>query len=207
MPSIPKELKQVSGGGSVVIESAHFYAERGLDWLALLGAQIAIDLANVLTGWGAEVEQILFVDDIGNIGIEPAITHELAVLAEHGYCPSWVVYESSLVGGGQALIDQLVQSGKTKEHSGRLKLKDGFFPIQGKAGKSDHPSCEVLDAVLYQQKMQAATGAVTVLPESYFEQQTKTRKILQAIGVLTPNVLVVCHDHSGSITKTQYWGE
>lgn len=202
-----KELEQVSVGGRVVIESAHFYAEGGLDSLALLGAQIAIDLANVMTGWGTQVEHMLFVDDIGNIGVEPDIAHELAVLAEHEYYPFWVVYESSLVGAGQALIDQLVQGGKTKEHNGRLKLKYGFFPIEGKAGKSDHPSCEVLDAVLYTQKLQTATGAVTVLPESYFEQQTKTRKILQAVGVLTPRVLVVCHDHHGSITKTQYWGE
>lgn len=200
------ELKVVSSQGLVIVEAAHFYAEGGLDPLALLGAQLAIGLVNEMTGWGARVEHMLFVDDIGCKQREPDISHELASLGAIGYNPTQIVYESSLVVDGESLIGQLVQSDKTKEHSGRLKLKNGFFPIRGKAGNSNSPSCEVLDSVLYIRKLQSAQGAVTILPESYYTQQDKTRKVLQSAGVMTPNVLLVCYDQSGEITKTQYWG-
>lgn len=200
------ELKVVSSQGLVVVEAAHFYAERGLDPLALLGAQLAIDLVNEIAGWGKEVEQMLFVDDIGYKQKEPDISNELELLGGIGYTPKQIVYESSLVASGETLIGQLVRAGKTKVHGGRLKLTKGFFPLRGKAGNSNSPSCEVLDSVLYIRKLQSAQGAITILPESYYTQQDKTRKVLQSAGVMTPNVLLVCYDQSGEITKTQYWG-
>jgi len=206
-----KQMDKVyqKAGGLMVVEAAHFYAEKGVDDQALAGACVAANLLPLLVGFfDVQPEQMLLVDDIG-MKIEPfMIQAAVANLIQYGFEPKHVIYESDLMKKGEELIIGLKEKGLTKDHQGRARLKQGWIPLQGKAGITNYPSCEVLDAVLYQQKLSEWGGAITVLPHGYQEQQGKTKTIFQAVtGIKTPNILVFYHNKESEVIDVDYWGE
>lgn len=208
---LTKYLSQLveKADGLVVVEAGHFYAEEGVDDQVLAGVQVAANLLQLMVDFfSLKPDQMLLVDDIGE-KIEPfMIQAAIANLIQFGFEPEYVIYESQLVNKGKEVIESLKQKGLAKDHQGRARLKQGWIPLQGKAGIADYPACEVLDTVLYQQKLSQWAGAVTILPHGYQEQQQKTKKVLQALSnIQKPNVLVVYHNKSAEVTDIGYWGQ
>ncbi len=196
-------------GGSLVVEAGHFYAEKGVDEEVLAGVQTAASLLQLaISFFNIKPDQMVLVDDIG-VAIQPFMVQAaVANFIRFGFEQNNVVYESGLVSDGNVAIANLKAKRLTKEHKGRERLKKGWIPLQGKAGIAEHPACEVLDAVLYQRKLNQWGGAITVLPQGYQEQQQKTKIIFQAItDIQMPNALVVYHDKQAEVTEIDYWGE
>lgn len=208
-------------GGSIVLEAGHFYVKGGLDAGAIAGAQVAVQILGLLESmWGMRATTMLFVDDVinkesevgggmewGQIVQSTIVPGAIATLQMMGFPPDQVVMESELIGVGQSGIARLIEKGlaKADKGTGWAKLKDGWVPLQGKAGMSI-PSCQMLDACLYDRKLGMYGGAITVLPANYRDQQIQTRKIVQAItGVNKPNVLVLYQSVRGDVVP-EYWG-
>ena len=219
-------IKQVDvicqeASGSVVMEAAHFYVQDGLSEGVYAGTKVALDLIQLMTGFnGVNPAKMLFIDDVINKKEEMAqgvnfgqIMHSTIVpgaiemLSNLGYPPDVVVMESDLIDQGNSNIQYLLSRGLAKTHNGLAMLKSGWVRLQGKAGDQSIPSCEVLDATLYTQKLWSYGGAITILPHGYQAQQSKTKSILHAItGTHKQNVLVIYHNKNAEISDTEYWG-
>lgn len=210
-----------TAGGSVVLEAAHFYVQDGLTDGVLAGAQVAFDLIELMTTiHGLSPIKMLFIDDVVNKKAEMGsgvdfgqIIHStivpgaIGILSNMGYIPDQVVMESDLIGPGNSYIQDLLNRGLAKSYKGLVMLKNPWIRLQGKAGDQSIPACETLDATLYAQKLSSYGGAITVLPNGYQAQQSKTRSVLHAIsGVWKPNVLVIYHNNKVEISEMEYWG-
>lgn len=210
-----------SAGGSVVLEAAHFYVQDGVTDEVLAGAQVAFDLIGLMSEiHGMSPTKMLFIDDVinkkeemgfgvhfGEVLHSSIVPGAIGILSSIGYMPDQVVMESDLIGTGNSHIQDLLRRGLAKPHNGLAVLKDGWIRLQGKAGDQSIPSCEMLDATLYTQKLRSHGGAITVLPSGYQAQQGKTRSVLHALsGVQRPNVLVIYHNKKAEISQIEYWG-
>lgn len=210
-----------TAGGSVVLEAAHFYVQDGLTDEVLAGAQVAFDLIELMTGMhGFTPTKMLFIDDVinkkeemgagadfGQIIHSTIVPGAIGILSNMGYIPEQVVMESDLIGPGNSHIQDLLSRGLAKPHKGLVMLKNPWIRLQGKAGDQSIPACETLDATLYSRKLSTYGGAITVLPNGYQAQQSKTRSVLHAIsGVWKPNVLVIYHNKKAEISEVEYWG-
>lgn len=182
--------------------------------------------------------KMLFIDDVEVNLEETLLAQTwLGVLNEVGFNPQDIVYESTLINAGLSAIrdlrnreltyslneirrqrqNKLDRKGtiiisedpkRRTESSNDLLLKHGNIPLTGKAGNPSLPACEVLDAILYRQKLSQFGGAVTVLPVKYQKQQNNTKTILETfLNSHKPNIVVVYHNSRGEVTETNYWGQ
>lgn len=203
---LQKEATGADTSPPILIEAGHFYADKGPGPEAIQGISVAISLLGLLDEQRG-VLKLLFVDDLIPLSpqdLHSAVNSGITRVIDHGFKPDHTIYESELVAPAQASLDQLSLAGKTKDHKGRTMLKKGWVPLTGKGGNSRLPSCQMLDAVLYQWKLSRAGGVITVLDKSYYEQQQQTRKVLEAIGIINPNILIVLFDKNQ--VTADYWG-
>jgi hypothetical protein len=205
------EIAETIGKPPIVVEAGHFYANREPDANVEVGALLGVGVLGFLEQAGIKTSAMVFVDDLVNRPEElPGSLEQIYIqsgldkIATTGFKPSLIVNESSLIPRGDEIIRQLEIGGKTKENKGRTMLKNGWVPLTGKNGKSTLPSCQTLDAALYEQKISDHGGAVTVLEKSYARQQQQTKLVLEAMGVINPNILVLLFE--GEDVDIEYWG-
>lgn len=205
------EKAEAVGKPSIVVEAGHFYANREPDAEVETGTLLGVGVLGFLEQIGAETSTIVFVDDLVNKPEELSgppnqifIQAGLDMIANLGFKPKSIVYESQLIAEGGKIISQLELTDKTKVYKNRLMLKNGWVPLTGKNGDSTIPSCQALDAALYEQKISEHGGAITVLERSYARQQQQTKLVLEAVGIINPNILVLLFD--GQDVGIEYWG-
>lgn len=206
------EKAEVAGNPSIVVEAGHFYANREPDAEVETGTLLGVGVLGFLGQIGAETSTMVFVDDLVNKPEELSgspnqvfIQAGLNMIANLGFKPKSIVYESQLIAKGGKIISQLERTNKTKVHKDRLMLKKGWVPLTGKNGDSTIPSCQTLDAALYEQKISEHGGAITVLERSYAQQQHQTKLVLEAMGIINPNILVLLFE--GEDVDIEYWGD
>lgn len=206
------EAAEIAGKPSIAVEAGHFYANQELDAKVEAGALLGVSILGFLEEFGVETSAMIFIDDLVNKPEESSgppnqiyIQAGLDKITNSGFKPESIIYESQLIPRGAEIISQLEQAGKTKAHSDRVMLKKGWVPLTGKNGDSTVPSCQALDAALYEQKLLNHGGAVTVLEKTYAGQQLQTRLVLESIGIVHPNVLVLLF--AGENVEVEYWSD
>lgn len=205
------EAAERIGNPSIAVEAGHFYANKEPDAEVETGILLGVGVLGFLEQIGAETSTMVFVDDLVNKPEELSgppnqifIQAGLNMIANLGFKPKSIVYESQLIAKGGEIISQLERTDKTRVHKDRLMLKNGWVPLTGKNGDSTIPSCQALDAALYEQKISEHGGAITILEKSYARQQRQTKLILEAVGIINPNILVLLFD--GQDVGIEYWG-
>lgn len=221
-----KEKAIAAGNPSIIVEAGHFYGDHGVDDGVLEGVQYAMGIIEYMQN-DVSLKRMLFIDDVGNHGdgeqVVDNIRYGIAAIASLGFVPDQIILETQLVPSSRIALSDLITDGKVKsqkikvdfarDHNAssygfRDMLKDGWLPLTGKAGIQDHPSCSLIDAVLYKQKLEVHGGAVTVLTErGTHQQQRATRTILAAMGLVNPNVLVAYVASPGNTVELDYWGD
>lgn len=185
---------------STVVEAAHVYLDQAPDAEVLASATIG-GLIWSLGQLGENSAKMLFLDDLVP---NPIVTADQVVtnLAKTDFTPDMVVHESSLISQAELILKDLEVAGLTKFHqkSGKLMFKNDWFPLTGKAGNLDSPSCAVLDAALYISKLDNFQHAVTVLNQDYLQQQKQVFKVLVALGMTNASIMLAFFNHQAMDT-------
>lgn len=205
------EVAETVGKPSIGVEAGHFYANQEPNTEVEAGVLLGVSILGFLEQAEIKTSAMVFIDDVVNKPEESLAPPEqiyiqsgLGKIATMGFKPDLIVCESALIPRGDEIIRQLKMGGKTKEYKDRTMLKNGWVPLTGKNGKSTLPSCQTLDAALYEKKISEHGGAVTVLEKSYARQQQQTKLVLEAMGIINPNILVLLFE--GENVDIEYWG-
>lgn len=184
-----EEIDQINqyfqGADTVVVEAAHIYADKEPGEEQKIGAQIA---AQISAGLAARARKALLID---NLNIAQNILDKDAYLSQlkaWGFEPDDVFMEKDMVEGvleEGGLIDKIKENKSAKIKNGdgltkRIWTPDGMI---GLVKPNGIPTCAALDAVFSYRKSLIGQGCVTILPESYIDQQKTTQEILTKAGI------------------------
>lgn len=164
---------------AICVEAAHIYTNETPGDDHFFGAQIGVRIFGAISGNGARVVKMLFVDDyhpeseaaLLNL---PAYTDELGRI---GFAPDTVISESGLAEAALQLLGLL--NGQTVRRDGKICLAKPNLVLVAADGTL---SCNLLDAALYLEKFKNFDFSITVLPETYKVQQKNVRKLLKVFG-------------------------
>lgn len=173
---------------SVVIEAGHIYTDERPGLTHQIAAEIGGSLIRVLKVAGVVPVGMLFVDDYNPLSGDLNIKDYLEVLREHGFNPDRVVMESSMRDPAERLITELSVRELTKvKKDGKVLVKgEDTILLRKSRILGNGPACDALDAALYIQKRKEADVCLTVLPESYRDQQLRVKKVLALLGEQVP---------------------
>lgn len=207
----------------VEVEACHFYASQATDLGELKeSAKVANEILTHLEqkNLSVKVERSLFIDDLSNKQhIEDLLQEKIPyafpmanivnIVKQAGYQPNHIILESSKIPKAQKLLEELRTKGLTKlDQQGKVRLKSQWIALTGKAGHPSCPSCPLLDAAFYLDKLAKADIAITILPKNYKSQQAQTKEILRAVGLEKSLIVVVYFDPKNSEIQTlDYWGD
>ncbi len=191
-----------------VVECGHFYTGKPFDEGQEFGVGIGLNIAQQLEVAGLTVEKWLFVDDFHGAATE--YSAEIGQLANWSFEPNKIVSEAEQTGLALVLHDLLRLRGVIEPGQIDLPWWQGGVRLIYNHSQYTNPSCELIDASLYIEKLGPNKDrlCVTVLPDFYKEQQEKTRKILRAYGLFKPLIMVIYFDvESGILTEINNWWE
>lgn len=185
---IKKVQEHTAVASLVVVEAAHIYADQQPCAEQAVSASIAAEIGFNL---GKPMHRMLLVDDYHPMAKTLELDSYIDWLSGQGYSTDEVIMESSLVQDAQELLEQIKQSVPKKKIA--LSKGDGWKPSLGlglwtRMGKIPlltsygRPSCELLDAALYLKKSQLSETCLTILPNHYISEQSRTQAILGSIG-------------------------
>lgn len=182
---LEKISEYTKSAGNVVVEAAHIYADQEPNGEHSAGAIVA---SKVLQRVYSSTQRLLFIDDFHPQQFLLNVDSYHAWLASYGFVVDQTVFESELVPEAHLLLakikDVVVSKKKlsySKDNSSSVGLwtPRGKVPLITQGGK---PSCYLLDAALYTKKAGIGDLALTILPESYLDQQLKTLAVLRRVG-------------------------
>lgn len=196
-----EQLHEIIGktnASHALVEAAHVYVYQKVTTEHLQSAAIGAVAVNAIASAGTHVEAMLFVDDynihepVGPESYEHNKETYMTRIGEQGYLPSLFLWEKAVAQEAPQWLAAALEDKRIKQN------KKGIFLPLGSQGvlwlaKADnlgmHYSCDALDALAYVKKSHlGADLLVTVLPEGYRSQQSKTRQVLSALGYSLPIV-------------------
>lgn len=163
----------------VCVEAAHIYTNETPSDEHFFCAQIGARVVKALSGNGANIVKMLFVDDYHPDPEEDILNLHAYVskLEQAGFAPDTVITESSLTDSALCLLKSL--NGQTVQRGGKICLDKPNLTLIAEDGTL---SCNLLDAALYMEKFKNFDFSITVLPETYKAQQKNVRKLLKVFG-------------------------
>lgn len=196
----------------------------------LQGIRVAQGIISEFERTGLTVGRSLFVDDTalmsywqGKADQGMIETRVIGVttqqIMDSGYKPHLEFRESKLEEPARELV-AVIQK-RVKESDEYVLSSDGRKIKYKESGKTqsivllgkdndpydpDYPSCDVLDVVLYRERLRLAPTVATVLPESYKPQQERVKKLFEILGE-EPSVVVVYFSEEGAISEIDPWSE
>lgn len=180
---LEKMLKYTKSAENVVVEASHIYADQEPNGEHSAGAIVA---SKVLQRVYSSAQRLLFIDDFHPQRFLLNVDSYHAWLASYGFVVDQTVFESELVPEARLLraiieeaVPKKVSYSKDNSSSVGLWTPRGKVPLITQDGK---PSCYLLDAALYIKKAGIGDLAITILPESYLDQQLKTLAVLRRVG-------------------------
>lgn len=178
----------------VVIEAAHIYADKESGCEQKASALLA---AEVLSALDKSHHKTLLIDDIHIINSTLDVEFYKTWLEQLGYPIDEVVMESTLIPDAHQLLNRIKATVPPKklaipkreawESNGSI----GLWTPAGKAKLTETngaPSCVLLDAAFYLKKAQQGQVSVTILPNTYQDQQLQTLSVLKKVN---PDIAVI----------------
>ncbi|MDO8582936.1 MAG: hypothetical protein Q7R51_00210 [bacterium] len=213
------------------VEGVQYYAiSRDHDQLPdiITGTKISKKIASTLQMKGFSIRRSVFFDDVeferanqARASRTFAIINHLNVIdhaiEDSGWEAEKTYYESRYEYPAKDLIARIKGAAKDSPSirisaDGKRVLyyednKRKSIKLLGKDRDQDYPSCEVLDACVYEDKLSGGVdAAITVLPESYRDQQNRVKKLFEIIGKVPP-VLTVFFKPDGKIVEIDQWSD
>lgn len=178
----------------VVIEAAHIYADKEPGCEQEASALLA---AEVLSALDKSHHKMLLIDDIHIANSTLDVAFYKSWLEQQGYPIDEVVMESTLIPDAHQLLNTIKATVPPKKLSTPKREawesigSIGLWTQAGKAKLTETngaPSCVLLDAAFYLKKAQQGQASVTILPNSYQEQQLQTLSVLKKVN---PDISVI----------------
>jgi thioesterase domain-containing protein len=179
--TIDEKLESLKKAKSIIIEAAHIYTDNQSNWeQQLKDAQLAAEITQLLQEKGKKVTSMLFVDDLHPKEHTLNLKNFLSEITLAGFEPDEIVNETSIVPKARKLVRKLLERNLARrKNDNSVYLKKGKRKI-GLVTKEGKPTCNLLDATLYIQKLQKAEGTITILPRDWQKQQEKAIKVANA---------------------------
>ena len=176
---------------TLIVEAAHIYTNEQPGEEHQTGAQVGGSISRYLQLFGTTVQQWLFVDNYNPLFSEkPRHLDEKKYresLQQWGFAPDQTVYEADLVGRAADVLQYLLKHDfAAKYKDGRVALRKGKTLLYN--SDTDKYMCALLDASLYLLKLEHAQGCITVLPQSYRQQQKEAMAIARRAGADTSRI-------------------
>lgn len=189
---------------SFVIEACHFYKNHPLTEPEIAEIEtcgkLAYDLALAL-GQTGQVERIIFVDDYniirGKVVSEDPLENSKQtwqVIEDSGFAEKvkFVFLESLMLQAASGVLAGLLLTGCCRQTKSKTILNvpsenEGVVLLREGSGDGI-PSCALLDASCYGLKGEYFPGTIhiTILPDSYRNQQEETQQVMKASGIKVP---------------------
>lgn len=181
---------------SVCIESAHIYMNEYPSDQHKLSAKIGSRLTDEIEKENCLVSKHLFID---NYNPDPSdfkldVDAFMDILKDCGFKPDIVTFETSLEIPAKNLLSELEEDITHHEHYICLNQKQIRLMSHGR------PTCNLLDTALYVAKLSMFGLSITILPNSFKEQQKKVRMVLRSLGYTHLPIINIYHDNKGKIT-------
>jgi len=174
----------------VIVEASHIYTDHTPGKEHEIGAKIASVMDGFLSWPDYVVENWLFIDDLLDHNPEGKsfdLVGYLEFLEGFGFIPDKIVHESDLISDAEKHFSKLEYFHLITKGKDGVYLKDGNKTLK----EGEKFSCSLLDACFYLKKLKCADFTITILPESYKDQQSSTKKILKSLGKNTSPILNV----------------
>ena len=141
-------------------------------------------ISRYLQLFGTTVQQWLFIDNYNPLFSEmPRCLDEKRYhesLQQWGFTPDQTIYEADLVDRAADVLQYLQRHDFAAQYKdGRVALRKGKILLYNP--DTDKYMCALLDASLYLLKLEQALGCITVLPQSYRQQQKDAMAIVRKI--------------------------
>lgn len=183
---------QIANGSTLIVEAGHIYTHETPNLEHIMGARLGGMLSGYLQVFGADVSKWLFVDNY-NPGFEDKpqdlnLQDYVEMISDSGFKPDKIKFEADLVDHAKEAIRFLESKNYAGErHDGKIVLYKGGLLLHDP--EEDKFACSLLDACLYQEKLNEADGCITVLDRKYAPQQKGTLIILKKLGVETGRIV------------------
>lgn len=177
----------------VLYEAGHFYAAKGPTEFSVIGQNVLTRIIPV----GANVEKMLFIDDVHGPQCVPEPEAELPVVEKFSPDFDFIVNESQVAPEAFEVLEILKKLPGKK----RARSKSGhhyFFKDFAVTTPAGQPACVLYDAGLSLYKSRLGFGElVNILPEHYGAEQ---RNLLRLLKTGLPQICqrVILFDRNGS---------
>jgi hypothetical protein len=210
---------QQTGYKTALVEAGHFYANKEVGDEQEVGVQVGQELIGRLSSLGVRAVPALFIDNYNASDPGDMVKRNRAVLEGWGWTPGNVLWERQAVGTAMGLIEKLNATENPVTHkplanqwrNGSCHL-EWHTPRTTQHGliydhddiqlmnREGHLSCPVLDAASHVQRWQTMGQegvCVTVLPDTYQQQQWEMQQVLRLSGLQVP-IINAFYDRQGN---------
>lgn len=171
----------------LIIEAAHAYTCDEVNEEHVKGAAIGGHLSRLFSAIGYDVTNVLFIDDYNpKFEGKPEIlniSEYLEIIAEKGYIPDKIFYESQMISGVEKVLQKLDNNRLLYSHGKNL-----YFP-KGKGANGSgiylvedgKYKCALLDSVFTLQKLEMGDVVFNVLEKKWKSQQKNMKKLVDGV--------------------------
>ena len=178
---------------SVIVEAGHIYTNQLPNSEQDISIDQGVKVLQLGKLLGFCMKPWLFIDNYN-----PQFQNNLSLLDEQayissitakGFIPQKVIYESDLIPQAKEIVDYLLKKEEALPESktGKVILKKEKILLYNPA--EDKYYCSLLDACLYQQKLNESEICITILDQSYASQQKGTKTIVSKLGIDSSKII------------------